>query len=71
LKGITVALFVAAAVSIALGDAAAHHGNKGEHAQPAATRGECTWLRARKTFTSLTDCMKGGHAKRSCRSICK
>jgi hypothetical protein len=72
LKAILFAVLVAAAaVALAASDAAAHHGKKEEHAQPAAARGGCTWTRAGKAYTSLADCMKGGQAKRSCRSACK
>jgi hypothetical protein len=70
-KAIPLILVLGAAVLLAPGDTAAHHGKTEVHAQPAAARGGCAWLRAGKTFTSLADCMKNGHAKRSCRSGCK
>lgn len=71
MKAISFALVLGVAAALAPGGAAAHHGKKEEHAQPAAARGGCTWIRAGKTFTSLAGCMKGGQAKRSCRSACK
>ena len=71
MKAIPFFVVLGAAVLLAPGGTVAHHGKKEEHAQPAAARGGCAWLRAGKTFTSLADCMKGGNAKRSCRSVCK
>jgi hypothetical protein len=61
---------LAAAVALAPGDAAAHHGKKEEHAQPAAAR-DCTWVRAGKAYKSLAACTKGNSAKGSCKSACK
>jgi hypothetical protein len=58
-------------MALAPGDAAAHHGKKEEHAQPAAARGGCTWIRAGKTYKSLAACTKGGNTKASCKSTCK
>jgi hypothetical protein len=71
LKAVSFALLLSAAAALAPTETAAHHGKKEEHAQPAVSRGQCTWLRAGKTYASLTACTKGGHAKRSCRSACK
>ena len=71
MKAIPFFVVLGAAVLLAPGDTVAHHGKKEEHAQPAAARGGCAWLRAGKTFASLSACTKGGHAKRSCRSGCK
>jgi hypothetical protein len=70
-KAISLALLLAAAVALAPGEAAAHHGKKEEHAQPAAARGGCTWARAGRTYKTLEACMKGTRGKGECRSTCK
>jgi hypothetical protein len=70
-KAIPFFVVLGAAVLLAPGDTVAHHGKQEEHAQPSAAGGGCARLRAGKTFTSVADCMKGGNAKRSCRSACK
>jgi hypothetical protein len=71
LKALSLSLLLVAAAAFAPSGAGAHHGKKEEHAQPAAARGGCAWVRSGKTFASLADCMKGGHPKRSCRGGCK
>ena len=70
LKSISVVVLLAAAVALAP-RVAAHHGKKEEHAQPAASKGGCTWTRAGKAFPSLAACTKGGYAKRTCKTACK
>jgi hypothetical protein len=58
-------------VALAPTETAAHHGKKEEHAQPAAARGGCTWMRAGKNYKSLAACMKGTSVKGACKSTCK
>ena len=70
MKTTSFAFGLAAAVALTPGNAPAHHGKKEEHAQPAAARAGCAWMRAGKSYKSLAACTKGstnGACKRTCK----